>query len=162
MYFGLQSLSDFPFVTVGFFIVAIGAMGFVATFILGPSKGGHAALKFSRIWAVIVVTSVVSVVLYALATLQWQKFLRVFGFGPLLEMGVLAFGWIIIMWFMATQYAIGRITLDEKFGSSKELRKQLIEQARQAQYEVYRRAEQEMKSGQEKQSEKPDEDSDHA
>jgi hypothetical protein len=42
---------------------------------------------------------------------------------------------------------VGRITLDEKFGSSKELRKQLIDQARQAQYEVYRAA-------QEKQSKK--------
>ena len=142
MYFGFQSISDFSFIGIGFLAVALGAMGFVLAFILGPSQGGRTALRFTRVWAAVVVLLIASVILYAVLDGQWRLFLLLFGFGPLLEMGVLSFGWIVIMWFMAHQYSVGRITLDEKFGSSKQLRKEAIEAARQAQQEVYRKAQQ--------------------
>jgi len=146
MYFGLQTISDFTFVSIGFLFVATGAMGFVTTFFLGSSKGGRTALAFSRIWAVWVILSLIGTIIYAIASGQWTLFLRVFGWGPLIEMSVLAFGWIAIFWFMATQYAIGRINLDEKFFGSKERREEIIEEAKRAQREVYRRAKEEQEA----------------
>jgi Zn-dependent protease with chaperone function len=140
MHHGFQSISDFSFLTVGFVVVAIGAMGFIGSFILGPRRGGHVALAFSRIWAVLTGVSLILTIAYAMISNQWTPFLERYGFSPLIQMGVLAFGWIFIMWFMATQYAVGRITLDEKFGGSKQRRKEAIEQAKDAQYEAYHTA----------------------
>jgi len=144
MYFGLQSISEFSFVSWGFALVSSGAIGFVITFFLGPSKGGRVALAFSRIWAGWVALSLVAVIIYAVISGQWTLFTETFGWSPLIEMAVLAFGWIVIFWFMATQYAIGRISLDERFFGSVERRKEVIEEAKRAQQEVFRRAREEL------------------
>jgi len=120
MYFGFQSMTEFPFLTVGFFLTMVGALGFGAAFMLGLYKGGLAALKFTRIWVYLIAAALIFTVVYAMVSGQWKLFLIEFGFGPLVEMGVLAVGFIAIMWFMAYQYAMGRIDLDERFGRSKE------------------------------------------
>ncbi|MCL2818472.1 MAG: hypothetical protein FWD41_01890 [Actinomycetia bacterium] len=120
MYFGLESISDFPFVSVGFLFVMTGALGYGATYALGLTRGGRAALKFSRLWTLWTAATLGATVLYAVLSTQWSLFIREFGYGPLIEMAVLAVGFLLIMWFMATQYARGRIDLDERFGKRNE------------------------------------------
>jgi len=116
MYFGFQALSQFSFVTIGFYLTMIGAFGFCLAFLIGRSTGGRDALRFTRWWALAVLGSILATILFAVLAGQWSRFLIEYGVGPLAEMGVLAAGWLLIMWFMATQYALGRIDLDDKFG----------------------------------------------
>lgn len=137
MNYGYQAMATLPFLTIGFICVALGALGFGITFALGPIKGGRFALKFSRVWAALTGVAISLTALFAYFTGQLTIFLKSYGYSPLLEMVVLAAGWIVIMWFMATQYATGRIALDEKFGT-KENRAKAIEDAKHAQQEHYR------------------------
>jgi len=116
MYFGYQSIGEFSFITIGFYLVMIGALGFGITFLIGRSNGGRAALRFTRRWAAGLAASILAVILFAFVSGQWRRFLIEFGPSPLVEIGVLAGGWILIMWFMATQYALGRIDLDDTYG----------------------------------------------
>jgi len=122
MYFGLQSIGRYSFVTIGFFLVMIGALGFGLTFLIGRSESGRSALRFTRWWALAVVSSLCATILFALIAGQWRLFLYEFGYGPLVEMAILAGGWLLIMWFMATKYALGRIDLDDRFGLAREKR----------------------------------------
>lgn len=138
MYFGFESMSEFSFLTIGFIVVSVGSMGYVVAFILGATRSGRAALKFTHLWTGVFLVALLVTVVFAIIDQQWALFFKVYGIGPMLEMGVLAFGWGIIMWFMALQYSIGRITLDEKFGGSKMRRRAAIEQAKQAQQEAYK------------------------
>jgi hypothetical protein len=138
MYFGFQSMTEFSFITIGFIIVMAGALGFGIAFAIGRATGGREALRFTRWWALAIAAALAATVLFAAVTRQWSLFLLDFGAGPLIEMGVLAAGWLLIMWFMATQYAIGRIDLDDRFGHASEKKRAPAEiEAGEASSEVH-------------------------
>ncbi|MCL2024639.1 MAG: hypothetical protein FWG78_02520 [Coriobacteriia bacterium] len=114
MNYGYQGMAELAFLLAGFLVVAIGAMGFIAAFAIGATKGGRAAKRFTVVWAYLLLGAVIAVAVYALTSGELGTFLYQFGVAPLAQMVVLAFGWTFIMGFMAIQYSNGRIALDEE------------------------------------------------
>ena len=141
MNYGYQAMSQLSFLSMGFAVVAIGAMGFIAAFVIGSRKGGRAAKRFATVWATLLLAGVAAVAIYALVVGELQMFLYEYGVAPLAEMVILACGWTFIMGFMAMSYSNGRIALDEKFGGSQEVRKAAIAQAKRKQHEQYKQNE---------------------
>jgi len=130
MNYGYAAMSQLTFLAMGFTVVAVGAMGFIATFVIGSQKDGYAALRFAKTWAWLLVAGVAAVAIYALIVGELQLFLYEYGIAPLAEMIILAFGWTFIMGFMALQYSRGKIDTAERFGGSTEKRKAAIAQAK--------------------------------
>lgn len=139
MYYGYTSMATLPFLTIGFVWVMVVCGGFGAAFFVGSRSGGRAAERFIKRWTSVSTLGAAAIIGWALLDGQLQAFFKSFGVGPFIEIGVLAFGLIGIMWFMAVQYANGRIALDETFGS-KQVRDEAKRQAIQAQQEHYVRA----------------------
>lgn len=105
MYFGYGQIWLFAFVPVGFAIVmaASVALGFV--FLVGPRRGGRAAVRYtSSVLGAFVLLSALDVA-WATVTGRLAAFARAYGYGPLLEMIVLALLCVGSLGLMAMSYA---------------------------------------------------------
>ena len=100
-------LSDFTFIGAGFWIVMVVAFAFVLVYAVGAARGKRAAyLWTSACVAALVIGSAADIAWAAFAG-EGRRFLDVFGWGPLVEMSVLAALLLGSMWFMAIRYTDG-------------------------------------------------------
>jgi len=104
LYFGFDTIWTYTFIPVSFVLVMVVGIALAFVYAVGASKGRAAALSYTRAWTAILVVGLVGLGIYAVATGQLQGFLRVFGWGPLTEMVVLAVMFLGSMLLMATSY----------------------------------------------------------
>ncbi len=113
MHFGYERMWTFAFVQLGFVVTMLGGLAFTGAFVVGARRGGRAALKYTRGCSLAFAVALGACVAYGVATGEWGAFTDAYGAGPLLEMGVLGFMWVVAMWIMATSYSVGRARGDE-------------------------------------------------
>lgn len=107
MYFGFLPLSGYPFLIVGFWIVAIVGFALFLVYPVGSMRGRRAAQVWTDAFAGSLLVASVANVVWAVFSGQWRSFMLQFGFGPLGEMAMLSTLFIGIMWFMAIRYTQG-------------------------------------------------------
>lgn len=112
MYFGFELMWTLTFVPLGFAIVTVASLAFGCVYFVGASRGGAAAMRFTRIvgWAFVV--ALAADLVYGIAAGQWSRFFEWYGAGPMIEIVLLAFMWVMSMWLMAISYSRGRVRED--------------------------------------------------
>jgi uncharacterized membrane protein len=137
VYFGNMSMSGYLFLKLGLvWVLGVSLLGFSGAFVVGWRRGGRAAERYTKVTLAVFLTVLLLIAIYALLSTELTRFLGTFGPAPLLEMLIMAFGCVFIMWFMATQYSRSRIAIDERFGS-KEALTAAKETAKRAQQEAF-------------------------
>lgn len=139
MNYGYLGMSTMLFLQLGFVWVTLCALAYTGAFLIGPRKGGHTALKYTNLLTIVFIAGLAAIAGVGYLSGDLERFLVSWGIAPLLEMSILAFGWVGVMWFMAVQYGRGRIALDERFGSV-ERRRAAMQAAKEAQQRVYAQA----------------------
>jgi hypothetical protein len=139
VYYGYGDMAKYLFLQLGVIWVLGCGFGFCGAFMVGKSRGGRAAERFVRVTMIVFWVGIAGIVGYSLISGELIRFLRTYGFGPIIEMLLLAAGDIFIMWFMGKQYANSRIAIDEKFGS-KEAFDAAKAEAKRAGQEAYEKA----------------------
>lgn len=113
MYFGFELMWTLTFVPVGFAIVTAASVAFGCVYFVGASKGGAAAMRYTRVVAIAFAAGIVADLVFGVATGHLARFLEWYGSGPLFEMAILAFMWVATMWLMASSYSRGKSREDE-------------------------------------------------
>jgi hypothetical protein len=107
VYFGYLSLQSFTFLNAGFWVVMISGIGLALVYVVGTYRGKRAAQLWIGACVAILAIGLVADIAFAVMTGQWEAFMLAFGFGTLLEMGVLGLLFVGSMWFMALRYTQG-------------------------------------------------------
>lgn len=104
MYFGYDIMWTLTFVPVAFVLVMAGGIALGLVYPVGSSKGTHAAATYVRVctWGLIAALS--ADVLYGVVSGQFGRFLEMFGWTPLFEMGLLGLMFVGSMLLMAASY----------------------------------------------------------
>lgn len=113
MYFGFERMWTLSFVPLGFAAVTIGSLALGCVYFVGATKGGRAAMAFTRVCSWTLLVALAGIIGFAAVSGQWAVFMRWYGVGPMFEMGLLAFMWAATMWLMAVSYSRGRIRDDD-------------------------------------------------
>jgi hypothetical protein len=107
VYFGYAGLARYTFLAVGFWVVMVGGIAFALVFAVGPTRGKRAARMWTDLCVLLTVLGAASDVAWAIASGEWRSFVANYGWGPLIEMAVLAVLFLGTMWFMAIRYTEG-------------------------------------------------------
>ncbi|MCL2679922.1 MAG: hypothetical protein FWF11_00370 [Coriobacteriia bacterium] len=114
---GFAGMASFHFILIGFVWVVGCAILFAGAYLVGARNGGRAAAKYTVLMTWIFLGGIIVIAAYAFISQEIQGFIETYNYSILIELVLLAMGCVWIMWFMATQYARGRIAIDERFGS---------------------------------------------
>ena len=114
---GYAGMAEFAFLQMGLTWVIGCIILFAGAYLMGSTKGGRAAAKYTAIMTWIFLVGFAAIAAFAFFTGDAQRFLQDFSYAVIIEMLLLSLGCVWIMWFMATQYSRGRIAIDERFGS---------------------------------------------
>ena len=104
MYFGYLSLQSFTFLAAGFLVVMAAGVGLILVYAVGAYRGRRAAELWVKACVAILVVGLAADIVFAVVSRQWEAFLATYGFGSLLEMGMLGLLFVGSMWFMALRY----------------------------------------------------------
>ncbi|MCL2379933.1 MAG: hypothetical protein FWC81_04025 [Coriobacteriia bacterium] len=115
--YGYAEMMGFFFIQVGLVWVVGCTLLLAGAYLAGSRKGGRAAAKYTALMTWIFLLGMLAIVGISFFTQDIQRFIEIYNYSILVEMVLLAMGCVWIMWFMATQYARGRIAIDERFGS---------------------------------------------
>ena len=107
MYFGYGGMAQYPFLSVGFWVVMVVAFAFLLVYFVGSTRGKRAARMWTDVCVALALLGGVVDVLWALQSGEWRSFLAIYGFEPLAEMAMLALLLLGTMWFMAIRYTEG-------------------------------------------------------
>lgn len=108
MYFGLTGIAGLPFVAAGVGVVLLWCTALGLVYAVGAKSGALAAAKYLRFTLMAGGLTLAGVLAWAVASGQWRTFMRLFGFGPMAEMVVLAFLFIFTMTWMGLTYVSTR------------------------------------------------------
>ncbi|MCL2745676.1 MAG: hypothetical protein FWE48_01095 [Coriobacteriia bacterium] len=114
---GYAGMASFVSLQMGLVWVIGSVILFAGAYLIGSTKGGRAAAKYTATITWFFVVGFAAIVGYAYFVGEAQRFLENYPYTVAIEMFLLALGCVWIMWFMATQYSRGRIAIDERFGS---------------------------------------------
>ena len=114
---GYTGMASFVSLQMGLVWVIGCVILFTGAYIVGATKGGRAAAKYTALTTWFFLIGFVAIVSYAYVIGEARRFLEDYPYTVAIEMFLLALGCVWIMWFMATQYSRGRIAIDERFGS---------------------------------------------
>jgi hypothetical protein len=104
VYFGYLSLQSFTFLAAGFFVVMAAGVGLILVYAVGAYRGRRAAELWVKACVAVLVVGLIADIVFAVVSRQWEAFLLAYGFGSLLEMGMLGLLFVGSMWFMALRY----------------------------------------------------------
>lgn len=116
MYFGLIRISQYPFVSVGTWVVLGWAILLGLVYAVGALAGGRTALTYYRVVAWGGAAMLAAVWVWALVTGQWSRFLAEFGWQPMLEMLLGAALLLFVMVWMGGTYVSTKLR-DEASGA---------------------------------------------
>jgi hypothetical protein len=105
--FGYAGFSRFTFLGSGFWIVLVSALAFVLVFAVGSRRGKQAARAWTNTCVTLSLGGFALDLLYAAGTGELRRFLSYYGWGPLVEMAILALLFLGTLWFMAIRYTGG-------------------------------------------------------
>jgi hypothetical protein len=104
---GAVALQAFTFLAAGFWVVMVSGLALLLVYAVGATLGRRAARAWVNACVALLVVGIGADVAYAVVSGEWEAFLLAYGFGPLLEMGVLGLLFVGSMWFMALRYTQG-------------------------------------------------------
>jgi hypothetical protein len=107
MYFGYAGLSSYGFLAAGFWVVMVVAVGLGLVYVVGSARGKASAQSWVNLCMTALVVGILADGAWAWFSGQWDRFIRNYGFSTLLEMLLLAFLLLFVMWFMAIRYVQG-------------------------------------------------------
>jgi hypothetical protein len=107
VYFGYEGFSRYPFLALGFWVVLVAGIAFALVFGVGSTRGKRAARQWTGACVALTALGALTDVGWALVSGELSSFLRLYGWSPLAEMGVLALLFLGTMWFMAVRYTEG-------------------------------------------------------
>ena len=103
----MYSLQSFTFLAAAFWVVMVSGVGLIMVYAVGTYRGKRAAQLWTNACVALLVVGLAADMAFAVLTGQWQSFMNVYGWGPLLEMGILGLLFVGSMWFMAIRYTQG-------------------------------------------------------
>lgn len=104
MYFGYGQIGQFTFVPVGFVIVMATSVALGLVYAVGATRGPEAARRYTNVVAALFVALAAADLVWAAVSGDFVSFLVAYGWGPLVEMWVLALLCVGSLWFMAVSY----------------------------------------------------------
>jgi hypothetical protein len=104
VYFGYGQIWRFAFVPVAFAIVMAAFVALCLVYAVGASKGGRAAGRYLTVTTAVFAAASVVTLLWALISGQFAGFLGAYGWGPIVELSMLALLCLGSMGFMAGAY----------------------------------------------------------
>jgi len=107
VYFGYAGLSRYTFLAVGFWVVMVSGFAFALVYAVGHTRGKRAARQWTSLCVALALLGGAADVAWAVLTGEWRLFVANYGYGPILEMVVLAALFLGTMWFMAIRYTEG-------------------------------------------------------
>lgn len=119
MYFGLTGIAGLPFVATGVSVVLLWCVALGLVYPVGARGGALAAAKYLRLTLLVGGVACAGVLAWAVASGQWRTFMRLFGFGPMAEMVVLAFLFVFTMAWMGLTYVSTRQHEEQALQSEK-------------------------------------------
>lgn len=108
MYFGYGQIWQFTFVPAGFAIVMATSVALGLVYAVGAKWGKEPARRYTNLVAGTFIALAVADLLLAALSGSLERFLIAYGWGPLVEMIVLAMLCVGSLWFMAVSYVTSK------------------------------------------------------